>query len=147
MTTTTTPLPRHDRFSHHVLSSFTASVVFSIMLFVAVAFAQNIGAGMMARIWEWWAFICGIYIVTQIVPLTRYDPLEERREKADLISSIVVAGVTFIGIPVWYFAKGEWPIFWAWKIWISTIPTSVADIMIMMILYKISRATVRTTTV
>lgn len=125
-----------------------ASFVFAIMLMVVIFGGTKLfSPSGLDHVWEWWPFICGAYVMCEVAPLISYNPLEETREKVDILTSPLVAAVLFLLVPAVFIAKGEWPVWWVWKIWLNSVPFSLIDLMLMLVLYRISRATVRTTTV
>jgi hypothetical protein len=138
------------RHSIPSLLGIMTSAIYAIALAVFVIFADAIGSSMMSQISQWWGLVGGIYIVCQIAEVVRRKPFEEASEMLDLVSSPLAAAVEFILIPglfimrSWY-TQWEWPHFWAWHIWITALPFAIADLMLLTVLYKISRSVSRVT--
>lgn len=147
------PRYRQRSLGHATLFAAMTSGIFGAVLGFVVIADDLMGHAAMKFLAEWWGLVGAIYLLTQIVPLISYNPLEERREMVDILTSPIASAVVFLVIPAVYLAKyhyvgsAAWPSWEAWKIEITSMPYSISDLALMLVLYRISRATVRTTPV
>ena len=117
----------------------------SILYAGALAFLCLSRLGPGALVWwaEWWGFIGGIYIMFQILAVVTRPVTNEAQEMGDIVTSPAAFFVFLILIPSIWYSRGQWPNYWEFKIWWTSLPFGVGDMLLTLAMYRISRGIAR----
>jgi hypothetical protein len=140
-----TPTPKRHAHIHLDVIATSASVVNGIAVLALTTLASRIGPGFMSWVAEWWGVVEGIVVLLQIPPLVARMPLAERKEVNDILSSWFDAAMVWAVVPTIYVTTMVtiygWysPNYWAWKIWVTSLPASLTDLVLLLVLLEVAK--------
>ncbi len=117
----------------------------SILYAAAIAFfcLGRLESGTISWWSGYWGFIGGMYLVLQILPVISRPVTAEAQEMGDILTSPAAFFTAVLLIPAIFWSRGAWPNYWEYKIWWTSLPFSVADVLLVLVQYKISRGIAR----
>ena len=148
-------VPKRARHVHFSIITGAASVLNAVAVIVLTTQANRLGPVFMSWIAEWWGLVEGVIVLLQLPPLVGTKPLQERKEVLDVITSCLDAGVIWLLIPgiymtAVYFSGGIfngqgwfWPNHYAWKIWVTSLPAALIDLLLLLVLLEIAKTVQR----
>ncbi len=143
------PLRPRRKLMHH-LSVITGavSVLNGIAVLVLTTCSAKLGPVFMGWVSDWWGLVEGIVVLLQLPPLVASMPLEERKEITDVVSSVIDAGIIWLVVPAiyvtsMYFVGHYSPGFYIWKIWVTSLPASLVDLLLLLVMLEIAKTVQR----
>jgi len=140
--------PRRKLIHHLTVITASTSVLNAVAVLLLTTCAPILGQLFMGWVADWWGLVEGLVVLLQLPPLVARMPLEERKEVLDVISSVVDAGVVWLVVPAVYvtsmFFVGRYsPGFYVWKIWATSLPASLVDLLLLLVLLEIAKTVQR----
>lgn len=134
-----------------ILASAT-SVLFGGFIFGIVTFSNYVYGGFLSFVLSWLPLLGGIYIFIELWPIISQSTSPEKKEKLDIVTTPFSAAMIWLVTPAVFITKsiyGGWasPNYWAWQIWLNSLIFPVIDLLLLLVLYRISRGLVRETKV
>lgn len=121
-----------------------ATITYSILLVFVILFPKVLAPFAISWLADSWADIGCYYLVAQSLAVVLRPVHKDVYEYTDHISSFVPAAIVFVAAPmVWY--SSEWPGWDIFKIWRTSMPVAMVDIILTLVSLKISRMASRIT--